>query len=64
MKRDWKTWLSKISKDFFKWFSNDFSDVHLKLSLEGHHAEPELCRGFCLFGNVALAAAMARQQGA
>ncbi|CAE7026317.1 Hdac6 [Symbiodinium natans] len=29
----------------------------------GHHAESNMARGFCLFGNVGLAAAMARQKG-
>ena len=29
----------------------------------GHHAEVDVPRGFCLFGNVALAAAMAKEQG-
>ncbi|CAE7214613.1 Hdac6 [Symbiodinium sp. CCMP2592] len=29
----------------------------------GHHAESDAARGFCLFGNVGLAAAMARQRG-
>ncbi|HLT38723.1 MAG TPA: histone deacetylase [Enhygromyxa sp.] len=29
----------------------------------GHHAEPDRAMGFCLFGNVALAAAMARSAG-
>lgn len=29
----------------------------------GHHAEESIPRGFCLFGNVALAAAMAKQRG-
>lgn len=28
----------------------------------GHHAEPELAMGFCLFNNIAIAAAYARQQ--
>ena len=33
-------------------------------AVPGHHAEPSQPRGFCLFGNVALGAALAQAKGA
>ncbi|CAK9003991.1 unnamed protein product [Durusdinium trenchii] len=32
-------------------------------AVPGHHAEPSQPRGFCLFGNVALGAALAQAKG-
>ncbi len=43
-------------------FAHDRSNAFCAIRPPGHHAEPDHAMGFCLFNNVAIAAAYARQQ--